>query len=559
MKAWLQGRGLPFGVPVQPRHGVAVFFLAWLVLGLCLVPDYGISWDEAAQRDHGIVAFDYLNKKLGLGLPIQKPRSHLERHPARHYGLWFPLTGYLLERALGLDHDVFDLRERFLLRHFLTFLLFWGASLAFYHLLYLRWKHRGIALLGVLMLLLSPRIFGHAFFNPKDSVFLSTYLIGCWTLLRLTERPTPGAAAAHAVAGAFALSTRIAGLALPALTLGWLFLLALRQKNYRLWAKRLALYLPLTAALALALSPGWWEQPLHAVGETVQTMANYPWNSEVLFRGAFIPATELPWYYIPWWMGISTPLPYVLLFGAGLLFVGVHLGKGLRRGVLWRDAGERMDLMLLSLSLLPWLAVVLRGSTLYDGWRQMQFIYPPMLALALGGAVFSWRALGRLPGAWKGVGRLALLLLLGGGMLHTAARMVKDHPLQHLYFNPLAGKDLLFRYDCDYWGLAYKEAILELGRRIPDRCVTFKAVHYPGEENWRFLEHRQPPNLDIAYGPEPAEFHLSELRWRYEQDRYRRREFPYLEEVFWIRVGGERMLGVFRDPRYEERLRRFIR
>ena len=65
---------------------VAAFFIGYLIMGLCILPDYGMSWDEPAQRGHGIVAFDYINEIFDFGFEKQRPKSNLMRHSARHYG-----------------------------------------------------------------------------------------------------------------------------------------------------------------------------------------------------------------------------------------------------------------------------------------------------------------------------------------------------------------------------------------------------------------------------------------------------------------------------------------
>ena len=40
------------------RPVVFLFFAAYLALGLVLVDDYGLTWDEEYERLHGLVVFD---------------------------------------------------------------------------------------------------------------------------------------------------------------------------------------------------------------------------------------------------------------------------------------------------------------------------------------------------------------------------------------------------------------------------------------------------------------------------------------------------------------------
>ncbi|MDV7394606.1 hypothetical protein RZS08_24700, partial [Arthrospira platensis SPKY1] len=112
--------------------------------------------------------------------------------------------------------------------------------------------------------------------------------------------------------------------------------------------------------------------------------------------------------------------------------------------------------ILLSMVLGPALLVILKGSVLYDDWRQLYFLYPPLAAVALSGverlqARDKWRT-------WVRV-------LVGLQLIVGMVQLVRFHPVQHVYFNALAGTSREYRFDQDYWGLAYKQAFEELARR----------------------------------------------------------------------------------------------
>ena len=50
---------------------------------------------------------------------------------------------------------------------------------------------------------------------------------------------------------------------------------------------------------------------------------------------------------------------------------------------------------------------------------------------------------------------LATFVIVG----HTALWMCQVHPMQNVYFNPLAGRKLRARFDLDYWGLGNRKAL----------------------------------------------------------------------------------------------------
>ena len=53
--------------------------------------------------------------------------------------------------------------------------------------------------------------------------------------------------------------------------------------------------------------------------EALLSFANAPFGADVLFNGRPVPSNDLPWYYVPVWLLISTP-PVVLV---GLILAGL--------------------------------------------------------------------------------------------------------------------------------------------------------------------------------------------------------------------------------------------
>ena len=100
----------------------------------------------------------------------------------------------------------------------------------------------------------------------------------------------------------------------------------------------------------------------------------------------------------------------------------------------------------------PLLAVIGLHSVLYDGWRQLYFVYPAFLLLAVRGwvAVVRWH----LHRPWW---PRALYVSTALCLLGTASQMVRDHPLQNVYFNLLAEPAVDQRFELDYWGVGYRK------------------------------------------------------------------------------------------------------
>jgi hypothetical protein len=100
-------------------------------------------------------------------------------------------------------------------------------------------------------------------------------------------------------------------------------------------------------------------------------------------------------------------------------------------------------------------ASVAMGSTLYDGIRHLEFIYPVLVLLAVAG----WSGiLSASRPRWLRRGAAAALTM---GIASVLIVQVRLHPNQGVYFNSLVGgpRGAFGRYDMDYWGNCMLQAV----------------------------------------------------------------------------------------------------
>ncbi|MBK8489875.1 MAG: glycosyltransferase family 39 protein [Saprospirales bacterium] len=263
---------------------IRVFFLGYLLLGLWITPDYGVSWDEPIQRRHGIVTTDYINRFFGIEAERFDPEFELETYEHRYYGVLFTTICFKLERMLGLE----TWRQQHLLRHYAVFLSFWLGTIGFYLLLRYRFSNWKWILAGLLFLLLCPRIFGHSFFNVKDAVLISAVLWAMYTMVRFLDTPRWTWALAHGFASAIAIDVRIVAVVIPALTVGWwvIRLLAVRP-SFPKAIVPIGVYGLVTALITVAGWPYLWENPAGNLLEAYRVMGHYQWGGEVRLWGEF--------------------------------------------------------------------------------------------------------------------------------------------------------------------------------------------------------------------------------------------------------------------------------
>ena len=529
---------------------VGLFFGLLAVLGVALCREYGMSWDEPADRLNAIVSAKYVALRLAPALARRQPRladiPDLAHYPDADHGVLFMLPLVALE-ALWPGVDPAEWAYR---RHLLEFWLFGAGAWAVYRLGRARLGSWRWGLVGAAILVLSPRLFAEAFYNYKDVLLLSLFALAMLTLVRLLRRPTAGRALLHALACAAAIDVRSMGVLLPLLTLGFGGLEMLyRPARRRGLAGALALYGP---ALAVFVVLGWpylWDNPLGNFGAALRSFGHYAKPMEVFYLGQFVSVQALPWHYASVWLLITTPLPYVGLFAMGLLAVGRALWQAGPRRWLRRTAARR-DLLLLTWFFGPLLGVVVLHSVLYDGWRHLYFVYPAFVLLAAQGGQAGWRAWqrgrsGAAGGRWQSR-TVALGLLLVGVALGTARvvwRMVAEHPFQYVYFSGLPGPLIERNFERDYWGLSVRpglEWLLAHDSRPQLTVAMDERTALPLLINLKMLPPPVRARLRIV-PPNQADYYLSIYRWH---------PGPYPASagrpVHTIRVGGAAILTVLR-------------
>ena len=528
---------------------VLIFFSGYFLFGLSLVDDYGIHWDDHSQYLGGLVTAEHINGLSG-GLLSHKPFSsiRLEDYKDRTHGVIFQLVSLGIQNLLGIT----DTRGIFLLRHYFTFIIFFTGLIFFFRLLMLRFGNRALALLGVVFMILSPRIFADSFYNSKDIVFLSLTIMSTWTLIRFLQHTTFATATFHSLVSALLISTRIVGIFVPAVTLLFLFLKPFILKgelingtaptaaglraSLRVMLSRGIYYLFLMAMLTVAFWPYLWDDPLSRFIEIFTTMSHFNWDDPTLFFGRFLNPSRLPFYYVPGWIAITTPVLYTLFFVLGIISVCYW-----RR----RDLSGLIECVSLTMFVVPLFSVILLGSVIYDGWRQMFFLYVPFLILSLVGfsEILSFierkfRSAIELRLKW------AFFIIVILSCSSTAIFMFRNHPYQNVYFNFMAGKETTKNFEADYWGLSYRQVLQYLLDHDSSDTIKILSANWPGKANADIFPEEQKDRLQFV-SPEKACYFISNYRFPSEHDKLFNLEYPYNHPVFEIEVSGNKISGAY--------------
>ena len=285
------------------------------------------------------------------------------------------------------------------------------------------------AVLGVLIFALTPRFMGHTMNNLKDAPFAVSYIFAIYAMIRYfdeRDNPTRKTLAILAAALAFSLSIRVGGILLF-VYLGFFTLVLHAYDNYKKGLfkpeanKKIFSQIKTLGAVViigyfggLILWPYGLVDPLSNPFEALTEFSNFSVSIRQLFEGVNTPSNELPPYYLPKYILMTSPL--LVLFGAALFF-------GLL--IKFKDKYHPVYLFVMLWALIFPIAYILyKGSNVYGGWRQVLFIYPPLVVLA----AIGWNELlNRMKSKQMAIGGLVGFAILA---ILPLQWMVRNHPIR---------------------------------------------------------------------------------------------------------------------------------
>ena len=455
------------------RHIALIVLVAFGLTGVWMLDDYGASVDTNFQRD---LAFHHLDYVLGNVEAIKQDYN-------RFYGVAFELPLLLTELALGLD----DIRDIYLTRHLVSHMFFLTGGFFCYLLARRLFENRLLAVLALLLFLLHPRIYAHSFFNSKDVPFLSMFMICLYLAHRAFNKD--GRWWWFVLCGVgigLLVNLRIMGFVLPAAVVAMLLLDLVRVpegRDRRGVLLSVTVFVMSTLLTVYAVSPFLWSDPVGSGIDWFAISSHHPHEDLQLFRGEWFWSHEYhPPEYVPVWFSISTP-PAVLVLGLVGMSALVLRGLFCPRDVL-RDTRLRFWLMLIICFVAPVLAVMVLGSNIYNGWRQMYFLYAPFCLLAVFGVRWTFSLLGSSSLKSLAYGAVVTCVLV------AAVSMVSIHPNQHLYFTFFVDRTtpehLSDSYELDYQRYSVHQGLEYLLDKYPSSPI-YLASRLPGIQRYHHI------------------------------------------------------------------------
>ena len=215
----------------------------------------------------------------------------------------------------------------------------------------------------------------------------------------------------------------------------------------------LFVYAGLALAVMLAAWPYLWPDPPARLVESLRVMSEYPWTGKVFFDGGYYASQNLPRSYLPMLLAIQITEPVWPLFFLSLV-------------LLWKN--KYLLIATLLWFVLPLAALIVSRSPLYDNFRQVIFILPPVFFVCGLGLDWLFQRLRQPVVRGVIVAALALPGILAG---------IQLHPYEYIYYNSFIGgeRGAQGRFELDYWATSYRAAMEYVNSVAPANGKIFVA------------------------------------------------------------------------------------
>lgn len=414
--------------------------LAYFVLQLTQLSQYGVTWDEPLHRNWGRLAI----VALGNG-----DRSLIALMPGngQFYGpIFFMLNVVLSELLMLLGMSMVAAN------HVLT-LIVASAVVGSIYRLGSQFGGRKLGLCSVVFTVFFLQFIAHSHYNPKDIPLLLAVLVTAIAFLSAIRRSSRTLLLLSAFLFGFSLAMKVSAIVMaPVFGIVYLF------HRYEMFRKhsttiRSEIFLMLGGMIAVLLGcylfwPTAWADPLLIARSFLFFSSSDFWAGHAMFLGQVYAGADLPWYYVPLEFLMGMPLLMIGFFAIGLF-------------ILCRNIFQHKD-RLPFLFLFLWIVVPIifsmkPGLVRYDGMRQFYFVLPAVVVTAALG--LRW-LIDRIEATGHSWAMIAITFIFA---LSFANEITVIHPFEGSYRNEVVRWMVPERMDrvleIEYWGASMLQGV----------------------------------------------------------------------------------------------------
>ena len=202
-------------------------------------------------------------------------------------------------------------------------------------------------------------------------------------------------------------------------------------------------YLLLAGIVTYLTWPALWSNPIYHFIKSLLMASHFPWEGKLLFMGQYWHADGLPWSYVPLLLAIQFTEPVVLLAVMGLIWLAYKI---------YHQQNSELTFVILFCFVLPVLGIMIKKPPLYDNFRQILFLIPPLFLIL--GFPLQWLEKKILLMPYRYL--VSLVLIVPGilGYLHL-------HPYEYAYYNSFVGgtSGAAGNFETEYWKTSFRQAM----------------------------------------------------------------------------------------------------
>ena len=423
------------------------------VLAVIVFRDYGISNDEEVQHRYGELILEYYASGLRSDALFKYKNLYL-------YGGLFDIVAVLLAKILPCDI--------FLIRHLMSGLIgVAGIGAAWATARLIAGPRAG--LIALVSLAVCGPYFGGMFNHTKDVPFAAAMMGAVYFLLR-AARDLPSPRWTHLLGFGLTLGAATGLRAIGLLLVGYAALLIVMSalaspvrprgtaSVVRYIATGFCYFFPaLLLGYAIMLSAWPWASlaPLNPL-RALFSFAHFHYEIRTIVAGEIYKMADVPWWYVPFYLAIKTPVVVLAGAAASLGFMVYALLRDRAGGFTRRQLETGFVIFV---AMFPVLCEALTEGPAFTGMRHFLFVVPPLAVLA--GIGFEETLFALSARRWLEV---SAATALSAALLWNASVLVRLHPYEYMFYNPLVGglEGAAGRYEMDYWVNVLPEAVRAL-------------------------------------------------------------------------------------------------
>jgi hypothetical protein len=473
---------------------ISIYIILSFIVGLSTFKDYGVSWDEPMQRATAQHNFNYLFNQ----------DNRLESWTDKDYGIAFELPIYILEKIFGWKKSSDNQQNVYFYRHLSTYVFFIFGGVCLFLLVSQLFSSMTLGVLALFLYLFNPRIYAHAYINSKDIPLMVMFIVCFYALYRFLKARTILNAVIVGFCAAFLINIRILGIIFPPMALtyilfidvvdGGLHKVKTSYKNYIVFSLSTLLF-------TYILWPILWKNPIGNFIQFFENMSHFRHDSYELVSGEYIKASQDKTYFFKWFFA-TNPIGYLI---GGIVGFSLILWQVLKKkAAFFSDEKLRFIAFLSLFFYVPLAIIILRNSVLYNGWRQLYFVYPGFIVLII-------FAVSLLENIKYGTILTYICMLY---CVYIGVEQLELHPYENVYFNEVVSKEnnsLAKRYDIDYWGHSHKEALEYLTKMDCSDTIYVAFSELVGYRNIKILNKEDGIRVFYTENLKEADYFISNV------------------------------------------------